>query len=123
MFQEWLSFSYRDFYDVPRAIVVWWRDAAYYLYCPLDSSNDDYSARGRESESHGDESHGDGRESRESRESHGDVKLDSYSLTTMVTSYTYDAWGNPITTTGTLAATVGVANPFRYRGYYYDCFD
>jgi len=43
MFQEWLSFSYRDFYDVPRAIVVWLQDAAYYLYCPFDSSSDDYS--------------------------------------------------------------------------------
>ena len=39
---------------------------------------------------------------------------------TVVVSYTYDAWGNPIATTGTLAATVGAANPFRYRGYYYD---
>ena len=34
--------------------------------------------------------------------------------------YTYDAWGNPLTTTGSLASTVGVKNPYRYRGYRYD---
>ena len=32
----------------------------------------------------------------------------------------YDAWGKVISTTGTLASTVGAKNPFRYRGYYYD---
>lgn len=37
----------------------------------------------------------------------------------MVT-YSYDAWGNPISKTGTLAATLGTVNPFRYRGYVYD---
>ena len=35
-------------------------------------------------------------------------------------AYTYDAWGNPIATTGSLATIIGVDNPFRYRGYYYD---
>ena len=39
--------------------------------------------------------------------------------TTMV-SYTYDVWGKPESTTGPMATTLGVANPFRYRGYYYD---
>ena len=39
--------------------------------------------------------------------------------TTMVT-YTYDVWGKPESTTGPMATTLGVANPFRYRGYYYD---
>ena len=34
--------------------------------------------------------------------------------------YTYDAWGNPIDKTGTLAATLGTLNPFRYRGYVFD---
>ena len=34
--------------------------------------------------------------------------------------YEYDAWGNPISTTGTLAGTIGKRNPFRYRGYYWD---
>ena len=35
-------------------------------------------------------------------------------------AYTYDAWGNPLTTTGTMADTLGKLNPFRYRGYVYD---
>ena len=39
---------------------------------------------------------------------------------TQVVAYTYDAWGNPISTSGTLASTVGKSNPFRYRGYYFD---
>ena len=34
--------------------------------------------------------------------------------------YTYDAWGNPLTTTGSMAGTLGKLNPFRYRGYVYD---
>lgn len=34
--------------------------------------------------------------------------------------YVYDAWGNPISKTGSLAATIGTLNPFRYRGYVYD---
>ena len=37
-----------------------------------------------------------------------------------VVSYTYDAWGNPESTAGSMASTLGAANPFRYRGYYYD---
>ena len=37
-----------------------------------------------------------------------------------VVAYTYDAWGNPLTTTGTMAGTLGKLNPFRYRGYVYD---
>ena len=39
---------------------------------------------------------------------------------TLVVSYSYDAWGNILSITGTLASTVGEINPFRYRGYYYD---
>lgn len=39
---------------------------------------------------------------------------------TQVVAYTYDAWGNPLTTTGTMAGTLGKLNPFRYRGYVYD---
>ena len=39
---------------------------------------------------------------------------------TQVVAYTYDAWGNPLTTTGTMADTLGNLNPFRYRGYVYD---
>ena len=37
-----------------------------------------------------------------------------------VVEYIYDAWGKLISTTGTLATTLGADNPFRYRGYYYD---
>jgi len=39
---------------------------------------------------------------------------------TQVVAYAYDAWGNPISTSGTLASTIGKANPLRYRGYYFD---
>ena len=34
--------------------------------------------------------------------------------------YTYDAWGNILTTTGLFANTIGAQNPLRYRGYVYD---
>ena len=37
-----------------------------------------------------------------------------------VVKYTYDSWGKVLGITGNLADTVGVQNPFRYRGYYYD---
>jgi RHS repeat-associated core domain len=37
-----------------------------------------------------------------------------------VVSYTYDTWGKLISITGALANTVGVKNPYRYRGYRYD---
>ena len=39
---------------------------------------------------------------------------------TRVATYVYDAWGRILSTTGTGANTIGVYNPFRYRGYYYD---
>ena len=35
-------------------------------------------------------------------------------------SYEYDAWGKNLSVSGSLAGTVGQANPFRYRSYYYD---
>lgn len=38
---------------------------------------------------------------------------------TKVVSYVYDAWGN-VTVSGTGATGIGLKNPFRYRGYYYD---
>ena len=38
----------------------------------------------------------------------------------IVAEYTYDSWGKLLSVTGSLAETVGKANPFRYRGYYYD---
>ena len=43
-----------------------------------------------------------------------------YSAPYPTTSYTYDAWGNPLTTTGSMADSLGYTNPFRYRGYVYD---
>ena len=39
---------------------------------------------------------------------------------TQVVEYVYNAWGNPISKTGSLAATIGTLNLFRYRGYVYD---
>ena len=38
----------------------------------------------------------------------------------LVVSYVYDSWGKLVSTTGTLATTIGVINPYRYRGYRYD---
>ena len=38
----------------------------------------------------------------------------------LVVKYQYDAWGQPISTGGALAETLGALNPFRYRGYIYD---
>ena len=37
-----------------------------------------------------------------------------------IVQYTYDAWGNILSITGSQASTLGQINPFRYRGYYYD---
>lgn len=37
-----------------------------------------------------------------------------------VVTYTYDACGNILSTTGSLASTLGAHNPLRYRGYVYD---
>lgn len=34
--------------------------------------------------------------------------------------YKYDAWGRPLAKTGSLAASLGKRNPFRYRGYAFD---
>ncbi len=35
-------------------------------------------------------------------------------------SYSYDTWGNILSIDGTLKDTVGIKNPYRYRGYRYD---
>ena len=32
----------------------------------------------------------------------------------------FDSWGKPLSTSGSLASTLGKDNPFRYRGYVYD---
>ena len=37
-----------------------------------------------------------------------------------VVEYTYDSWGKLLSTSGSLASTLGKNNPFRYRGYVYD---
>ena len=37
-----------------------------------------------------------------------------------VVSYSYDAWGNVLSTTGSMASTLGMLNVLRYRGYVYD---
>ncbi|MDD4476287.1 MAG: AHH domain-containing protein [Eubacteriales bacterium] len=50
----------------------------------------------------------------------GDIIRIYDSTGTAIVYYSYDAWGNILTMTGSLASTVGTANPFRYRGYYYD---
>ena len=44
--------------------------------------------------------------------------LDSNS--TAVVQYKYDAWGKPISKTGSMKDGLGTLNPFRYRGYVYD---
>ena len=38
----------------------------------------------------------------------------------LVVEYKYDVWGKPISTSGSMADTLGKQNPFRYRGYAYD---
>ena len=38
----------------------------------------------------------------------------------LAASYTYDSWGKLTSIEGTEKDTIGVLNPFRYRGYYYD---
>ena len=39
---------------------------------------------------------------------------------TVVVQYKYDSWGCLLSITGSKASTLGVLNPFRYRGYIYD---
>ena len=46
----------------------------------------------------------------------GDVERVISADGTILASYTYDAWGNVLTSEGSLAT----ANPIRYRGYYFD---
>ncbi len=50
----------------------------------------------------------------------GDVIGIYDSTGTVVVKYAYDSWGQLMSITGTLADTIGVKNPLRYRGYYYD---
>ena len=46
----------------------------------------------------------------------GDVEKVISADGTVLAAYTYDAWGNILSATGSLAN----ANPIRYRGYYFD---
>ena len=39
---------------------------------------------------------------------------------TLVVEYKYDAWGKPVSMTGSFSTTLGILNPFRYRGYVWD---
>lgn len=45
----------------------------------------------------------------------GDVTGLVNSSGTQVVAYTYDAWGNPLATTGTMEDTLGKLNPFHYK--------
>ena len=54
------------------------------------------------------------------RNAQGDiVKLIDASGATVV-EYTYDTWGKEVQITGSLASSLGLIQPFRYRGYVYD---
>lgn len=50
----------------------------------------------------------------------GDVTAILNTSGTAVVTYTYDAWGNILSTGGSMASTLGAHNPLRYRGYVYD---
>ena len=50
----------------------------------------------------------------------GDVLAIVNSAGAEVVTYNYDAWGNILSTGGTMASTLGAHNPFRYRSYVYD---
>ena len=54
------------------------------------------------------------------RNAQGDITGLFNSAGTQVVAYTYGSWGKLVSTTGILAATLGVKNPYRYRGYRYD---
>ena len=54
------------------------------------------------------------------RNAQGDIIKIVNSSGTVVVEYAYDAWGKSMGVTGSMASTLGVDNPFRYRGYYYD---
>lgn len=46
------------------------------------------------------------------------LSICAYSFT--VVQYSYDSWGRLLSTSGSLADTIGKVNPFLYRGYYFD---
>jgi len=46
----------------------------------------------------------------------GDIVGILDSNNSLVVEYKYDAWGKPVSMAGALSASLGVLNPFRYRG-------
>lgn len=54
------------------------------------------------------------------RNSQGDITGLIDTEGTQVVSYTYDSWGKLVSIDGSLKDTVGLKNPYRYRGYRYD---
>ena len=50
----------------------------------------------------------------------GDIVAILDSNGAVVVQYKYDAWGRPISKTGSMKDSLGKLNPFRYRGYVYD---
>lgn len=54
------------------------------------------------------------------RNAQGDIIGLFYKSGTQVVSYTYDTWGKLISIDASLKDSVGVKNPYRYRGYRYD---
>ena len=52
--------------------------------------------------------------------SRGDIVGIVDSAGNLVVEYKYDAWGKPLSITGTLKTTLGRLNPLRYRGHVYD---
>jgi hypothetical protein len=39
---RWLPITYRDFYDIPRAVLVQYEGETYLLDCPFDEQADEY---------------------------------------------------------------------------------
>ena len=54
------------------------------------------------------------------RNAQGDITELIDGAKNQVVSYNYDTWGKLISVAGSLAGTLGVKNPYRYRGYRYD---
>ena len=54
------------------------------------------------------------------RNSQGDITGLIDTAGTQVVSYVYDSWGRLVSVDGSLKDTVGLKNPYRYRGYRYD---
>ena len=50
----------------------------------------------------------------------GDIIGNLDSAGSQVVEYVYESWGEFAASYGSMAATLGELNPFRYRGYYYD---